>query len=47
MMFSFRGCLTLDLAITYSLGFRRADVKGQMLKIVNALNLCYLVADVV
>ncbi len=47
MMFSFRGCLTLDLAITYSLGFRRADVKGQMLKIVNALNLCYLVAEVV
>ncbi len=47
MVFSRRGCLTLDLAVTYSLGFRRADVKGQMLKIVNALNLCYLVAGVV
>ncbi len=37
MVFSRRGCLTLDLAVTYSLGFRRADVKGQMLQIVNAL----------
>ena len=47
MVFSRRGCLTLDLAITYSLGFRRADVKGQILKIVNALILCCLATDVV
>jgi len=28
MTFNFRGCLTLDLAITYSLGFRRAERQG-------------------
>ena len=28
MTFNYRGCLTLDLAVTYSLGFRRAERQG-------------------